>query len=55
MRSEMENTVAKQIKTTMEDSLPKIACDVNTTLTEDALGQNARTMEVSILLLYMNL
>ena len=50
MRSEMENTVAKQIKTTMEDSLPKVVCDANTMLTEDVLGQNVGTMEVSILL-----
>ena len=49
MRSEMENTVAKQIKTTMEDSLPKVVCDANTTLTEDALGQNVKTTEVRIL------
>ena len=49
MHLEMENTVDKQIKTTMEDSLPKVVCDANTTLTEDALGQNVKTTEVRIL------
>ena len=42
MRLKMENTVAKQIRTTMEDSLPKVVWDANTTLTENALGANAR-------------
>ena len=42
MRSKMENTVAKQIRTTTEDSLLKVAGDANTTLTENALDANAR-------------
>ena len=39
---ERENTVAKQIRTTMDDSLPKVVWDANTTPTENALGANAR-------------
>ena len=42
MRLKMENTVAKQIRTTTEDSLPKVVSDANTTLTENALDANAR-------------
>ena len=42
MHLKMENTVAKQIRTTMEDSLPKVVSDANTTLTENAPDANAR-------------
>ena len=54
MRLKMENTVAKQIRTTTEDSLLKVAGDANTTLTENALDANAR-MQVWILFLHMKL
>ena len=42
MHLKMENTVAKQIRTTMEDSLPNVVSDANTTLTENAPDANAK-------------
>ena len=52
MRLEMENTVAKQIRTTTEDSLLKVVWDANTTPTENAPDANAR-MQVWTLILHL--
>ena len=52
MRLEMENTVAKQIRTTTEDSLLKVVWDANTTPTENAPDANAR-IQVWTLILHL--
>ena len=52
MRLKMENTVAKQIRTTTEDSLLKVVWDANTTPTENAPDANAR-MQVWTLTLHL--